>query len=53
MDIAGRSIDLLVDADELEKRKENWEPLAPKFTGGVLGKYAKLVHSAAEGAYCG
>ncbi|MFC0582639.1 dihydroxy-acid dehydratase [Micrococcoides hystricis] len=53
VDIAGRSIDLLVDADELEKRKENWEPLAPKFTGGVLGKYAKLVHSAAEGAYCG
>lgn len=53
VDIAARTIDLLVDEAELEGRRDGWEPMAPKFTTGVLGKYAKLVHSAAEGAYCG
>ena len=38
---------------ELAARRESWEPVEPKFTTGVLGKYAKLVHSAAEGAYLG
>ena len=53
MDIAARTIDLLVDESDLSSRREGWEPMLPKFTTGVLGKYAKLVHSAAEGAYCG
>lgn len=53
VDIAARTIDLLVDEAELEGRRDGWEPMAPKFTTGVLGKYAKLVHSAAKGAYCG
>lgn len=53
VDIAGRTMDLLVDEAELAARRESWEPVAPKFTTGVLGKYAKLVHSAAEGAYLG
>ena len=53
VDIAARSFDLLVDADELEARKEGWKPLPAKFTTGVLGKYAKLVNSASTGAYCG
>ena len=53
VDIANRSIDLLVDEDVLAQRKDGWTPLEPKFASGVLGKYAKLVHSAAEGAYCG
>ncbi|WP_413543235.1 dihydroxy-acid dehydratase [Citricoccus nitrophenolicus] len=53
VDIAARTIDLLVPADELEARQDGWEPIPPKFTTGVLGKYAKLVHSAAEGAYLG
>ena len=39
-----------MDADELARRKEGWEPLPPKFTHGVLGKYAKLVQSASKGA---
>ena len=54
-DVAGRSIELLVEEDELHRRRSdpNWEPLAPYVTTGVLGKYAKLVRSAAEGAYCG
>ncbi len=53
MDIAARSFDLLVDEAELESRKIGWEPLPVKFTKGVLAKYAKLVHSASTGAYCG
>ncbi|WP_256376011.1 dihydroxy-acid dehydratase [Citricoccus sp. SGAir0253] len=53
VDIAARTLDLLVPEDELAGRRADWEPLPPKFTTGVLGKYAKLVHSAAEGAYLG
>jgi dihydroxy-acid dehydratase len=53
VDLAARSFDLLVDEAELESRKIGWEPLPAKFTKGVLAKYAKLVHSASTGAYCG
>ena len=38
---------------ELEARKVGWEPLPARYTKGVLAKYAKLVHSASTGAYCG
>jgi dihydroxy-acid dehydratase len=50
VDIKGRSIDLLVDAAELARRREGWEPLPNKFPEGVLGKYAKLVRSSSYGA---
>ena len=55
VDIAGRTIDLQVDETELKARRASpdWQPLPPYVTTGVLGKYAKLVRSAAEGAYCG
>ncbi|NQX26810.1 dihydroxy-acid dehydratase [Microbacteriaceae bacterium VKM Ac-2854] len=53
VDIAARSIDLLVDESELAARREGWAPLPPRYTRGVLAKYAKLVHSAAEGAITG
>jgi dihydroxy-acid dehydratase len=53
LDVAGRSLDVLVDAEELKRREEGWEPLPPKYTRGVLGKYAKVVQSAAHGAVCG
>ena len=52
VDISGRSIDLLVDEDELAARRVGWEPLPPRYTRGVLAKYAKLVGSAAQGAVC-
>lgn len=52
VDILNRTLDLDVDEEELEKRRENFQPLPPKFTTGVLGKFSKLVHSAAEGAVC-
>lgn len=53
VDIPTRSIDLLVDADELSARQEGFEPLAPHYTRGVLAKYRKLVRSAAQGAVTG
>ena len=43
----------LVDAAELESRRDGWAPLPPKYTTGVLAKYRKLVQSAAVGAVCG
>ena len=53
VDIAKRSIELLVDEDELAARKKDWQPLPLRYTKGVLGKYSKIVGSASVGAYCG
>ena len=53
VDIAARTIDLLVDEAELAARRDGWAPLPPKFTRGVLAKFAKLVRSASEGAITG
>jgi dihydroxy-acid dehydratase len=53
VNIAARSLELLVEPEELAARKQTWQPLPPRYTRGVLAKYSKLVHSAAEGAYCG
>jgi dihydroxy-acid dehydratase len=53
LDVAARRLDLLVDDDELEARRADWTPLPPTYTSGVLGKYVRLVGSAAEGAVCG
>ena len=53
VDIAARSLDLLVDAAELEARRTGWAPLPPRYTRGVLAKYSALVRSAAEGAVTG
>ena len=53
LDLDAGTLDLLVDADELERRRAGWKPLEPRYTTGVLGKYAKLVGSAAQGAITG
>jgi dihydroxy-acid dehydratase len=53
LDVTARTLDLLVDADELEKRRADWSPPPARYPTGVLGKYAKLVGSAARGAVCG
>jgi dihydroxy-acid dehydratase len=52
LDLEGRRLDLLVDDAELDKRRASWKPAAPRYTSGVLGKYAKLVGTSAEGAVC-
>jgi dihydroxy-acid dehydratase len=53
VDIAARTLDLLVEPAELEARRKGWAPLPPRYTRGVLAKYSKLVRSAAEGAVTG
>lgn len=47
-----RTLDLLVDEDELAKRRIDFAPIPHKYTRGVLAKYAKLVGSASKGAVC-
>ncbi len=50
IDTHALSLDLLVDDAELAKRRASWAPIAPRYTSGVLGKYAKLVQGAETGA---
>jgi dihydroxy-acid dehydratase len=50
IDIHSKLIDLLVDDDELADRRNGWVPNPPRYTTGVLGKYAKLVQGAETGA---
>ena len=52
LNVAGGTLDLLVDDAELALRREGWVPPPPKHERGVLAKYAKLVGSAAHGAVC-
>ena len=47
LDVANRRLD--VDAD-LEARRAEWVPPAPKPLRGVMAKYVALVSSASEGA---
>jgi len=50
LNVADATLDLLVDAGELADRAQGWQPPAPRYTRGVLAKYAKLVGSASKGA---
>jgi len=53
IDAHKRLLQLDVPEAELARRKSAWKQPAPRYTTGVLGKYAKLVGSAAEGAVTG
>jgi dihydroxy-acid dehydratase len=50
IDVPSRTIDVLVEPAELARRREGWEPLPPRYTRGVLAKYARTVSSADLGA---
>ncbi len=50
IDVPTLSLDLLVDAVEIERRKVGWVPNAARYTTGVLAKYAKLAQGAEKGA---
>ena len=49
-DVDRKALDLDVPADEIEHRRDRWSPPAPRYTGGVMAKYAALVSSASLGA---
>ncbi len=47
---ANREITLGISEAEMERRKANWQPMAPRYKRGVLAKYAAQVSSASLGA---
>ncbi|MFC8598193.1 MULTISPECIES: dihydroxy-acid dehydratase [unclassified Isoptericola] len=53
LDVARKTLDLLVDDAELAARRDGWSPLSHGYTRGVLAKYTKLVQSASKGAVLG
>jgi len=52
-DIENRRLDLELDEEEIRDRLKGWTAPPTRYPRGVLGKYAKLVSSAAEGATTG
>jgi dihydroxy-acid dehydratase len=50
VDVVSHTIDLMVDADELDRRRLELKHPAPRYTTGVLAKYARLVTGAERGA---
>jgi dihydroxy-acid dehydratase len=53
IDVERRRLDLDLPGHELAARLAEWSPPPPRYTSGVLGKYAQLVGSASEGATTG
>jgi dihydroxy-acid dehydratase len=49
-DIPSRKLQVELTDAEIEERLASWKPPAPRFTSGVMAKYALLVSSAAIGA---
>jgi dihydroxy-acid dehydratase len=50
IDAPARLLQLNVTDAELARRRANWQPPTPRYTKGVLAKYAKLVSSSSVGA---
>jgi len=53
IDAERRLLELDVSEGELAKRRSAWTPPPPRYTSGVMAKYAKLVTSASRGAVTG
>jgi dihydroxy-acid dehydratase len=50
IDVPSLTLDVLVDDAEMAKRRDGWQPNPPRYTTGVLGKYARLAQGAEKGA---
>ena len=50
IDAETRELKLHLNEHEINRRLDKWQQPAPRYTRGVLAKYAKLVSSASEGA---
>jgi dihydroxy-acid dehydratase len=50
IDVTNYSVDLDVSAAEIERRREGWKVPTPRYTSGVLAKYARLAQGAERGA---
>jgi dihydroxy-acid dehydratase len=53
LDVPSRRIAVDLTDQELQARLQQWRPPAPRYTHGVMAKYARLVSSASEGACTG
>ncbi|NND59440.1 MAG: dihydroxy-acid dehydratase [Gammaproteobacteria bacterium] len=53
IDARARTIDLVISTDEMQLRRQHWQPPQPAATTGVLAKYARLVGCASRGAITG
>lgn len=49
-DVAARRLEIELSQDELKSRLSRWQPPKPRYTTGVMAKYARHVSSASEGA---
>jgi dihydroxy-acid dehydratase len=50
VDVDAKTIDLLVDPAEIARRRAEWKLPEPRYTSGVLAKYARLATGAERGA---
>jgi len=50
IDATTRELNLNISDDVIKQRLAKWRQPAPRYTRGVLAKYAKTVSSASEGA---
>jgi dihydroxy-acid dehydratase len=49
-DIPKRELNVDLSAEEIQRRLSTWKPPVPRFTSGVMAKYALLVSSSSLGA---
>jgi len=45
-----KRLTLLVEEEEIQRRKQQWQPLEPKIKSGYMARYARMVQSADSGA---
>ena len=50
IDIPKNRLDVDISAEEMEKRRAEWQPKEPKVTTGYLARYASMVTSGNRGA---
>ena len=50
LDVEDRELAVRLSEEELAQRRAEWRPLPPRYTRGVLAKYARMVSSASVGA---
>ncbi len=50
IDITARRLDVELSEQDIQSRLAKWSPPAPRYTTGVLAKYARMVSSASLGA---
>jgi dihydroxy-acid dehydratase len=50
IDVEQRCLNVELDAEQLKQRLASWTPMPPRYTDGVLAKFARLVTDASQGA---